>query len=435
MTNNQSTIHTGLPKKLWWIITILGLLIIFLLAIRSSEETIEMDLKSRIMNGLAKENIDWVSVDNVGRGRNVVLTGIAPSEEARDHAVDIARNTDGVRNVEYEPGSDALSSLSRLPEQSRSTDIATEENGQAAEQPASQSSSENVDNADTVIKSGTIVKAEANKAIDSRIAIASNQNEQVKKSVDKSSTADQNSDTETSGIQVAEHNTLSGSTSTSKLVTDKPKAGSSMPGAHSPDSQTAVQNKMTETGTKSQATDENQKMASSMHGATSSEIQPPEQIVMPGDSVSARVSTDTRKTVSPQKGDTPEDLSVKACQSRLDALMLNNTILFAFNSTNIQPASRPLLDQIVKVLHQCSHIVIDNGITISGHIDNMGDESYNRFLSRRQTNEVKSFLIYAGVPAVLINTVGYGASQPIATNDTNEGRAKNRRIVFTIGHN
>jgi outer membrane protein OmpA-like peptidoglycan-associated protein len=103
-------------------------------------------------------------------------------------------------------------------------------------------------------------------------------------------------------------------------------------------------------------------------------------------------------------------------------------IYFDFNKDTIKPESEPVLKQIVQAM-------TDNPswkLTVSGHTDNIGGDAYNLDLSKRRAAAVKQTLVtrYHIAPDRL-STNGYGASSPIDTNDTLEGRARNRRVELT----
>jgi len=69
---------------------------------------------------------------------------------------------------------------------------------------------------------------------------------------------------------------------------------------------------------------------------------------------------------------------------------------------------------------------------IQGHTDNRGNENFNIRLSGKRAKAVKDYLVSQGVDAEILSTEGFGSSQPIASNDTKEGRLQNRRVVFEI---
>jgi outer membrane protein OmpA-like peptidoglycan-associated protein len=100
-------------------------------------------------------------------------------------------------------------------------------------------------------------------------------------------------------------------------------------------------------------------------------------------------------------------------------------IYFDFNKDTIKPESDPVLKQIVQALSDHP----DWKLTVNGHTDNIGGDAYNLDLSKRRAAAVKKTLVtrYHIAPDRL-STNGYGSSGPIDTNDTLEGRARNRRV-------
>jgi len=96
------------------------------------------------------------------------------------------------------------------------------------------------------------------------------------------------------------------------------------------------------------------------------------------------------------------------------------TVHFAFNSSTPPPNAVP--DSIVNILKRAQRI------TIAGYTDDTGSESYNVQLSKARANAIQQFLQSRGIDARRMTTNGYGKSQPIAPNETEEGRALNRRV-------
>jgi Outer membrane protein and related peptidoglycan-associated (lipo)proteins len=99
-------------------------------------------------------------------------------------------------------------------------------------------------------------------------------------------------------------------------------------------------------------------------------------------------------------------------------------INFNFNSDSIRAESKPTLDQIAEVLKANN----DWKMTIEGHTDFVGGESFNKTLSERRAEAVKVYLTSAGIESSRLSSAGLGLSKPIATNDTEAGRAQNRRV-------
>ncbi len=106
-----------------------------------------------------------------------------------------------------------------------------------------------------------------------------------------------------------------------------------------------------------------------------------------------------------------------------EKVVLSATSTFAFDSATLTPASKDGLDQIVARLKAAPN----EKIRINGYTDSVGSASYNMELSRRRADAVKAYLVSQGINPARIVTHGYGASNPIASNATAEGRAENRR--------
>jgi outer membrane protein OmpA-like peptidoglycan-associated protein len=113
-----------------------------------------------------------------------------------------------------------------------------------------------------------------------------------------------------------------------------------------------------------------------------------------------------------------------------DRLEILEVIHFEFNKADIRSESFGLLEQVAKVLNAHPEI---RHVRIEGHTDRVGSAEYNRELSAARARTVKSFLVELGhVDGTRLSTRGYGFDRPIATNDTEEGRARNRRVEFLI---
>lgn len=99
-------------------------------------------------------------------------------------------------------------------------------------------------------------------------------------------------------------------------------------------------------------------------------------------------------------------------------------ITFDFNKTTIRPDSDGTLQRIAGVLQSDPPLKIE----VQGHTDNVGSDDYNQKLSQGRADAVKAWLVAHAIPADRITTKGYGRQQPVASNDSDEGRAKNRRV-------
>ena len=110
------------------------------------------------------------------------------------------------------------------------------------------------------------------------------------------------------------------------------------------------------------------------------------------------------------------------------AVTFASGILFPFNSTEILPDGRTNLQQLASSLEKYPN----SDILIVGHTDSVGTEAYNNDLSQRRALAAQSYLQSLGVPASRLQATGRGESEPIQSNDTDAGRAQNRRVEIAI---
>ena len=103
-------------------------------------------------------------------------------------------------------------------------------------------------------------------------------------------------------------------------------------------------------------------------------------------------------------------------------------VTFAFNSSDLNAQFYPVLDKVAATLTEYDKSVIE----VAGHTDSVGSDAYNQQLSEKRASSVASYLSSHGVLQTRIVTVGAGEAHPVATNDTEEGRAQNRRVEITI---
>ena len=109
----------------------------------------------------------------------------------------------------------------------------------------------------------------------------------------------------------------------------------------------------------------------------------------------------------------------------------NSAILFGFNQSNVSPAAQTSLNDLVTILNKYP----DTNIEIDGHTDNTGTVEYNQTLSEKRANTVGDYLKSKGIAPSRITTKGLSFSVPKYSNDTPEGRTKNRRVEFLITAN
>jgi OOP family OmpA-OmpF porin len=116
-------------------------------------------------------------------------------------------------------------------------------------------------------------------------------------------------------------------------------------------------------------------------------------------------------------------------QGLLDQTLANRTIEFETGSATLTPQGRAILDQMAAAMGKMT----TKTVAIIGHTDNSGNRTSNIALSQARADAVKGYLVAKGIPPQQMTTTGVGPDQPIASNDTTDGRARNRRIEFRAG--
>jgi OOP family OmpA-OmpF porin len=108
---------------------------------------------------------------------------------------------------------------------------------------------------------------------------------------------------------------------------------------------------------------------------------------------------------------------------------ISEKIQFGDNSANILEASYPLMNEIADIIKENPKIT---KIMIEGHASSEGNAAHNTKLSDERAHSVMEYLVKKGIDKGRLDAKGFGSSQPIADNKTEEGREKNRRVDFTI---
>jgi OOP family OmpA-OmpF porin len=122
----------------------------------------------------------------------------------------------------------------------------------------------------------------------------------------------------------------------------------------------------------------------------------------------------------------PVDATV--CQQLFSDLLAKGRIRFEPGRATIDPDSAGLLDRLIETALRCPNVNIE----IAGHTDGDGDAAFNQALSEKRAQAVMDYLVKAGLAADRFTATGYGSTQPLAGNDTDEGKAQNRRIEFVV---
>src|SRR6056297_2175132 len=126
---------------------------------------------------------------------------------------------------------------------------------------------------------------------------------------------------------------------------------------------------------------------------------------------------------------TPADVNVDeiGCPIKDEVVLTINR--FGFDSAELDRSSKAALDRAVAVIKSHSEAV---NLNVVGHTDSRGDEAYNQKLSERRADAVVDYLVSKGVSRSSLSSSGKGESEPMASNDTEDGRAQNRRVELVV---
>ncbi len=112
----------------------------------------------------------------------------------------------------------------------------------------------------------------------------------------------------------------------------------------------------------------------------------------------------------------------------IEAVIDLQGVNFEFDSAKLKASATAKLDQASELLASHGSVVVE----VAGHTDSVGPDSYNQGLSERRANSVRDYLVSKGISSDRMSARGYGESRPVATNDTDEGRAQNRRVELIV---
>ena len=112
----------------------------------------------------------------------------------------------------------------------------------------------------------------------------------------------------------------------------------------------------------------------------------------------------------------------------VEAVISLDGVYFDFDKATLRPEGIAVLNDAAALLKTNDRVVVE----VAGHTDSVGSEEYNQGLSERRANTVRDYLVSQGITATRLTARGYGEVQPVATNDTDEGRQLNRRVELIV---
>jgi len=116
-------------------------------------------------------------------------------------------------------------------------------------------------------------------------------------------------------------------------------------------------------------------------------------------------------------------------EARGMVITLDGSVLFASGKSELLPIAQKKLDEVAKALNDTAP---DQTMVVEGHTDSNGNDASNQKLSQDRADSVRAYLVQRGVKSERITAVGKGESTPVASNDTTEGRANNRRVEIVV---
>ena len=404
MDQKRSCCCGELPAMWWWLLTLLGLPLLFLMMTGARQGAVEKDLATRSETALKAAGMDWATVNLAQRGRDVQLKGMAASEQDRNAAVKTVQDVDGVRDVQ-----NLIEVASAEPVQAPVSAETPAVNALAASLKAPEFSLQSVDG--KVVLQGVMGSQqeidEALAAAQGMYGAAQVDNQlQLREGVAPASWLKGVADL-LPALQGLDNASL-------KISAAGNSIGGQLPANADKASLLDKARQVLGEG----VADELAVAAEKAPDTTVATQQAPAQVEP---AIAAAKSEPAQ-----------EEQAVQNCQQQLNDAMQGKTILFATNKSAIKQDSIALLDSLVGIMSSCQGVIAGRGIQVSGHTDSVGNDAYNQKLSQQRADAVKGYLVNKGIDAGLVTSVGFGESKPIASNDNEADRSQNRRIAFDI---
>ncbi|TXH69345.1 MAG: BON domain-containing protein [Thiothrix sp.] len=511
MSEKRSCCCGALPSLWWWLLTLLGLPLLFWFMIHSRQAPVETDLTARTTDGLKAASLNDVQVNLDHRGRDAQLTGKVASDAEREQAVKLVQDTYGIRVVDNaievvapvaasatavatavasEPAAtNTAAAAVAEPVTTNAAEAAVAEpvttNAAAAPEPAATSTAaatpEPAASAPTpptaepsfallpqegkwVLQGSLSSQEEINQAVaaaEQMYGAGNIVNQLTVASVAPAawltslgSLKEVLANLEQSGLKFANGAfTLMGVASSEQAKADTAAKVQQLLGSVNLDNQITVKAPeaaaaATEVAPAPTTTEPAPTSVTTTPEPTAPAATTEATTTAATNTEEPAVSTATTVPSTPEPAATPPATEPavnsaapapvqltseqQSCQDRIRGSLNGRQILFETNKATIKEASLGLLDNLAKVANECKSVLTDKIIRVGGHTDDRGEDAYNQNLSQQRADAVKDYLSKQGVEAGLIQGVGYGETQPIASNETDAGRAQNRRISFDI---
>jgi outer membrane protein OmpA-like peptidoglycan-associated protein len=109
-------------------------------------------------------------------------------------------------------------------------------------------------------------------------------------------------------------------------------------------------------------------------------------------------------------------------------ITFDSGILFATNSSTLEPQAKTNINKLAVILNKYP----DTNILVTGHTDSDGTDEYNQTLSEKRAKSVSDYTMIQGINSSRLSTIGLGESEPVASNDSDDGKHLNRRVEIAI---
>ncbi len=342
---------------------------------------IEREVAESTRSSLGDAGHDWAKVETFNRGRNVLLTGVAPSEIAKADALSIAENAYGVRSASY-AGEIATNTTTRTT--SESTNKVSDES------------------------TSTLIAEDS-----------------------KTNLAPAELDILSDGSKV----TLTGRLATQREADTLIANATRVFGAGN------VANNLTVAESTEPLTDILFLQSLKFEGDQSSNIVASlndDQLTLTGAVPNPALSQSIEQSAASKfNGKISNQLVVSVpiierdvCQDKVNEVLAKGKINFQTAKADISIDSYELLNRVYDVARGCPNASFE----IAGHTDNTGNFDFNMTLSKQRAQSVLDYLVEKGLSSSRLNAAGYGPERPVADNSTDEGRAKNRRIELKLSN-
>lgn len=432
MSEKRSCCCGALPALWWWLLTLLGLPLLFWLMMSSRQNPIESDLTARATDGLKAASLTDVQVNVDHRGRDVQLTGKVASDAERDQAVKLVQAIHGVRVVD-----NAIEVVAPVAAATSTTTVAAPAPAANPAEPAAPATTAEVAApapapAPTAEPSFALMQQDGKWVLQGTL----NSQEEINQAV---SNAEQiygagNVLNQLTVGAVAPASWLASLAGLKDALTGLDHAGLKYAnGAFLLMGTASSEELKAATFTKVQQllgsmTIDNQLTVKAAEPAPVAATEPATASAVP----TTEPAPAATSTASTEPAPVPLTAEQQSCQDKINSIMTGKEILFETNKATIKSGSFSLLNNIAQIGIECKAVLADKTIRIGGHTDNVGADDYNQKLSQERADAVKDYLGKQGLDTGSLQSVGYGELQPIASNDTEAGRAQNRRISFDI---